>query len=174
MGLLQPLPIPTQVWEDISMDFITSLPPSQGKTTIWVIVDRLSKYAHFVALPAQLSVAALVPIFLSEIYCLHVMPKSIVSDKDQLFLSKLWRGLFRLSGTTLAFSSAYHPQSDGQTEVTNRILETYLRCFVSDAPKKWTQYLHLAEYWYNTSYQSAIHMTPYQDLYGQTPPTIRA
>ncbi|MCI15892.1 hypothetical protein A2U01_0037032, partial [Trifolium medium] len=80
---------------------------------------------------------------------------------------------FTLSGTTLCFSSAYHPQSDGQTEVTNRILETFLRCFVSDEPKQWVHFLRLAEHWYNSSFQSAIGMTPFEALYGRRPPSIR-
>lgn len=97
MGLLQPLPIPTQVWEDISMDFITHISPASGKSIIWVIVDRLSKYAHFVALPGQFSTVTLAPIFISEIYRLHGMPKTIVSDRDRVFVSKFWRELFRLA-----------------------------------------------------------------------------
>lgn len=86
---------------------------------------------------------------------------------------KFWCELFRLSGTKLAFSRAYHPQSDGQTEVTNQILETYLRCFVGDTPKLWVHYLHSAEYWYNSCFQSAIKMTPFEALYGRPPPAIR-
>jgi hypothetical protein len=145
-GLLQPLPIPHQVWEDISMDFITHLPPSYGKTTIWVVVDRLTKYCHFFALSMKFSAATLDSLFLTEVYKLHGMPRTIVSDRDMLFVSQFWRELFRLQVTTLAFSSAYYPQTDGQTEVTNRILETYLRCFVSDNPKIWVSFLPLAEY----------------------------
>ena len=171
-GLLQPLPIPQHVWEDISMDFITHLPLVKGKTTIWVIVDRLSKYSHFIALPAQVSAASLATIFLAEIYRLHGMPRTIVSDIDRLFISKFWSELFRLHGTTLAYNSSYHPQTDGQTEVTNRILETFLRCFVTNSPHLWVSYLPLAEYWYNTTYQSAIRMSPFEALYGRTPPTV--
>jgi transposase InsO family protein len=159
-GLLQPLPIPSQVWEDIAMDFITKLPLSHGKSTIWVVIDRLTKYAHFVALPAQFSAVTLAPVFMSEIYRLHGMPKTIVSDRDRIFVSRFWQELFKLNGTTLCFSSAHHPQSDGQTEVTNRILQTFLRCFVSDTPKLWVAMLPLAELWYNSSYQSTIKMTP--------------
>lgn len=114
------------------MDFITHLPPSNNKTTIWVIVDRLTKFAHFIALPTSFTAASLAPIFISEIYRLHGTPKTIVSDRDRVFVSTFWRSLFKHLGTTLAFSSSYHPQTDGQTEVLNRCLETYLRCFVSD------------------------------------------
>lgn len=98
------------------------------------------------------------------------MPKTIVSDRDRVFMSKFWKELFHLCGTKLAFSSAYHPETDGQTEVTNRILETYLHCFVSDTPHLWVQYLPLAEFWYNSTFQSAIRMSPFEALYGGTHP----
>lgn len=173
MGLLQPLPIPSRVWEDISMDFITHLPQVHGKSVIWVVVDRLSKFGHFIALPTSFSAASLTPVFMVEIHRLHGMPKTIVSDRDRVFVSKFWQELFKLSGTKLCFSSSYHPQSDGQTEVLNRILETYLRCFVSDNPKLWLQFLHLAEYWYNSTYQSAIRMSPFEVLYGRPPLTLK-
>lgn len=115
------------------MDFITHLPSANGKSVIWVIADHLSKYAHFVSLPTHFTTFTLAPIFISEIYRLHGMPKTIVSDRDSVFVSRFWRELFRLHGTKLAFSTMYHPQFDGQTEVTNRTLETYLHCFVSDS-----------------------------------------
>ncbi|PNX81390.1 transposon Tf2-1 polyprotein, partial [Trifolium pratense] len=171
-GLLQPLPLPEQVWEDISMDFITNLPLTNQKSTIWVVVDRLSKFAHFIALPSTFTAATLAPVFISEIYRLHGAPKTIVSDRDRVFVSQFWRALFKGLGTTLAFSSSYHPQTDGQTEVLNRCLETYLRCFVSEEPKLWLRYLPLAEFWYNTSFHSAIGMTPFEALYGRKPPNM--
>ncbi|KAJ1411180.1 Ribonuclease H-like superfamily [Sesbania bispinosa] len=118
--------------------------------------------------------ATLAPMFMTEIYRLHGMPKTIVSDRDRVLINKFWPELFRLSGTTLAFSSAYHPQTDGQTEVTNHILETYLRCFVSDEPRRWFQYLYLSEYWYNSSFHSSLRMSPFEALYGRSPPTIRS
>lgn len=140
------------------MDFIVQLPPSHGKTTIWVVIDRLSKFGHFIALGNHYTAATLTHEFLANIYHLHGIPKSIVSDRDPLFLSKFWVELFKQLGTTLAHSSAYHPQSDGQSEVLNRCLETYLRCFASDEPKSWSRYLHLAEFWYNSSHHTAIGM----------------
>ncbi|KAL0399243.1 UNVERIFIED_CONTAM: Retrovirus-related Pol polyprotein from transposon.6 [Sesamum radiatum] len=172
MGTLQPLPIPRHVWEDISMDFITHLPASNGKTVIWVVVDRLSKYAHFVSLPTHFTRASLAASFSEAIYKLHGMPRTIVSDRDKVFISHFWSALFKLSGTTLMYSSAYHPQTDGQTEVLNRVLETFLRCFVSEMPHRWARFIHLAEFWYNSTHHSSIGMPPFQALYGRAPPTI--
>ncbi|PRQ23185.1 putative nucleotidyltransferase, Ribonuclease H [Rosa chinensis] len=100
------------------------------------------------------------------------MPKSIVSDRDPVFLSHFWTAFFKLQGTTLCHSSAYHPQSDGQTEVVNRSLEHFLRCFVLDKPSSWSELLHCAEWWYNTTYHSTIKMTPFQAVYGTPPPSV--
>ncbi|OMO81561.1 reverse transcriptase [Corchorus capsularis] len=171
-GLLQPLPIPTHIWQDIAMDFITHLPFSNGKTTIWVIVDRLSKYAHFLAIPAHTTAPQLAALFSQEIGKLHGLPRSIVSDRDPIFISSFWKELFRLQGTKLNHSSAYHPQSDGQSEVLNRCLETYLRCFAGDNPRSWSKIFHWAEWSYNTALHSAINMTPFEAVYGYAPPTV--
>ncbi|CAM8999668.1 unnamed protein product [Rhodiola kirilowii] len=171
-GLLVPLPIPDKVWNDISMDFITHLPPSAGKTSIMVVVDRLSKYAHFSPLKGGCSAAEVANIFIRDIIRLHGFPSTIVSDRDPIFLSKFWKELFRQQGTLLAYSTAYHPQSDGQTEVVNRSLEDYLRCFVSDNQKDWVNFLPWAEYAYNTALHSATGHTPYEVVYGRQPPTL--
>lgn len=169
-GLLQPLPVPEGIWEEISMDFISGLPNSHGKDTILVIVDRMSKYAHFIALSHPYSALSIAQLFLDQFYRLHGLPKSIVSDRDPIFLSNFWRELFKLQGVKLHYSTAYHPQSDGQTEVVNRCLEQYLRCMTGERPKEWVKWLPLAEWWYNTSYHSSIKASPFEVIYGKGPP----
>jgi hypothetical protein len=114
-GLLQPLPIPSGAWQDLTMDFIEGLPKSEGYDTILVVVDRFSKYAHFLPLKHPFSAAIVAQVFLDNVVKLHGVPKTLVSDRDKVFTSQFWKALFQTLGTQLALSTTYHPQSDGKS-----------------------------------------------------------
>lgn len=167
--LLQPLPIPDQAWSIVCMDFVEGLPSSRGYTVIMVIVDKLSKYAHFLPLAHPFTALQVAQLYFDQIYRLHGLPKAIISDRDKIFTSTIWQTLFKLSDTALLMSSSYHPQTDGQTERLNQCLETFLRCLVSSCPRKWKDYLPLAEFWYNTTMHSALGRSPFEVLYGHPP-----
>jgi len=171
-GLLQPLPIPGTPWSCISLDFIEALPKSNGKEVILVVVDRLTKYAHFIALAHPYSVEQIVAVILDNIVRLHGPPTEIVSDRDRIFTSILYQQIFKALQVTLKFSTAYHPQTDGQTERVNQCLEAYLRSMVFQEPKQWTKWLARAEWWYKTSYHSSLKMTPFEALYNYPPPMV--
>lgn len=109
---------------------------------------------------------------MKEVFRLHGMPASIVSDSDTVFIAQFWKELFRLQGIELAMSFAYHPQSDGQIAVVNRSLEHYLRAFVNDKPHTWVTWLHFAEHWININFHTYTEMTPFEALYGYSPPKL--
>jgi hypothetical protein len=171
-GLLQPLPVPRGAWEEITMDFIEGLPKSEGFDIILVVVDRFTKFAHFLPLKHPFTAQKVAQVFLDQIVEPHVAPKSIVSDRDKLFTSQFWRHLFQLMDVQLLFSTAYHPQTDGQSERVNQCLEMSLRCAVNDHPQKWKGWLALAVYWYNTSYHSSLGCTPFIVMYGYDAPAV--
>lgn len=154
------------------MDFIEGLPRSNGFDSILVVVDRLTKYAHFLALKHPFNATSVATLFVKEVVRLHGFPSTIVSDRDKVFMSIFWRELFRLQGTTLLRSTAYHPQTDGQSEIVNKTVETYLRCFIQGVPRKWVQWLPWAEFWHNTSYHVSTKCTPFKALYGRDPPRL--
>ena len=132
--LLQPLPIHIAPFIDISMNFIEGLPKSEGKEVILVVVDRFNKYAHLMALFHPYSALTVAKVFMEHVYKLHGMPTTIMSDRDIIFLSQFWKELFKHQGVNLQYSTAYHPQSDGQTEVVNKCIEGYLWCMTRTAP----------------------------------------
>jgi hypothetical protein len=171
-GLLDPLPVPDMAWTHISMDFVEGLPKSQGKDVIMVVVDRFMKYAHFVPLSHPYTVETVAQAFLDSVVKLHGPPLCIISDRDRIFTSSLWKHIFKSMKVQLRFSSSYHPQTDGQTERVNQCLENYLCCMTFNEPKKWMAWLSFAEFWYNTSFHTALQLTPFQALYGFPPPLI--
>ncbi|KAJ0764722.1 putative nucleotidyltransferase, Ribonuclease H [Helianthus annuus] len=171
-GLLQPLAIPDAIWDDLSMDFISGLPKSKGFSVILVVVDRLSKYAHFILLKHLFTAKSVAETFVKEVVRHHGIPKTIVTDRDPVFVSKFWQEIFRSMGTKLCLSSAYHPETDGQTEVVNRCLEAYLRCFAVDQPKNWALWLPWAEFWYNSTFHASTGTTPFETVYGRRPPSV--
>ena len=168
-GLLQPLPVPARAWKVVSMDFIEGLPKSQSYNVILVVIDKFSKYAHFLPLAHPYTALSVAQLYFNNIYKLHGLPKAIISDRDRIFTSSLRQELFKLSDTQLLMSSSYHPQTDGQTERLNQCLEAFLRCSVHSCPTQWNKWLPLAEYWYNTAFQTALGHTPFEVLYGRPP-----
>eukprot|EP00253_Pinus_taeda_P012980 PITA_12980 len=167
-GLLQPLPIPEWKWETITMDFITGLSKSKKTNdSIMVVVDKLSKSAHFILVQSTYRAAQIANIFMQNIFKLHGLPKVIISDRDVKFTSAFWRTLFEGLGTQLSFSTAYHPQTDGQTERVNQVVEDMLRSYVMQQPTRWEEYLHLVEFAYNNGYHSSLKMSSFEVLYGR-------
>lgn len=169
-GRLQPLPIPGRPWEAISMDLITQLPKTKlGHDAIVVFVDRFSKQAVFVACKTKITAPELATLFFQNVFRYHGVPRSIVSDRDSRFTSAFWTALFDLMNTSLNLSTAYHQQTDGQTERTNRTLEQYLRMYTSDDQDDWDKYLVEAEFAYNHAKSSATGLSPFEVLYGVNP-----
>ncbi|KAJ9537877.1 hypothetical protein OSB04_030610 [Centaurea solstitialis] len=167
-GKLQPLDIPVWKWEHITMDLITKLPrTSRSYDAIWVIVDRLTKSAHFIAIRESSPAEALADIYVKEIVARHGVPVTIISDRDVRFTSRFWEKFHEDLGTRLQFSTAFHPQTDGQSERTIQTLEDMLRACVLDFGGSWDTYLPLAEFSYNNSFHASIGMPPYEMLYGR-------
>ena len=152
----------------MTMDFVSALPRTpSGYEVVWVIVDRLTKSAHFIPLRVGCPLAKMADIYVKEIVRLHGVPKEITSDRDPRFVSRFWRSLHKALGTKLQFSTAFHPQTDGQSERTIQILEDMLRACALDFGGKWDDHLYLVEFAYNNSYQATIQMAPFEALYGR-------
>jgi hypothetical protein len=154
------------------MDFIKGLPKVHGRSVILTVVDCFSKYAHFIPLSHPYTAASVARAFFDGVARLHGYSSSIVSDRDPVFTSCLWRDLFKLSGVQLRFSTAFHPQTDGQSEVVNKVIAMYLRCATGDCPRAWVDWLSWAEYCYNTSYHTELRATPFEVVYGRPPPPL--
>jgi hypothetical protein len=153
-------------WETISMNFITGLPKSTKQNdTIMVVVEKLSKVAHFVPVKSTCKEIDISSIFMKDIFILHGMPKEIIFDRDSKFTSKFWKSLFVGFETKFLFSTTYHPQTDGNIERVSQVLENILRMHVMYQPKKWEDYLPLIEFSYNNGYQESLNMSPFEALY---------
>nr|GFA62827.1 RNA-directed DNA polymerase [Tanacetum cinerariifolium] len=167
-GLLQPLDIPIWKWDEISMDFVTGLPRTQRRhDATWVVVDRLTKSAHFIPIRKDYSVSRLAKNFQQEIVRLHGTPSAIVSDRDPRFVSRFWKGLQKAWGTRLKFSTAFHPQTDGQSERTIQTLEDMLRSCALEWTGNWDDYICLVEFAYNNTWHASIKCVPFEMLYGR-------
>jgi hypothetical protein len=143
------------------MDFIEGFPKVGGKSVILTVVDIFLKFAHFIRLSHPYSAVTVAKAFFDNIVRLHGMPCSIVSDRDSVFTSTFWKELFQLADVKLLLSSAFHPQTDGQSEVINRTIVMYLRCLAGDRPCSWLRWLPWGEFCYNSSYQTALQATPF-------------
>ena len=170
IGLLQPLPIPERRWQQVTLDLITQLPKTKsGNDAIVVFVDKLSKMVHYVATTTDVDAVKLADLFISQVVRLHGIPESIVSDRDSRFTSSFWKSLWDQLGTKLHMSTAFHPQSDGQTERANRTLEEGLRAYVSINHDDWDIHLPILEFAVNNSPSASTGETPFMLNYGQNP-----
>lgn len=167
--LLEPLPVPSQAWEMVCLDFIEGLPPSDRFNAILVVIDKFTKYARFIPVHHPFTATQIARLYLDQVYRLHGLPKAMVSDRDRVFTSTVWQELFKLTDTKLLMSSSYHPQTGGQTERLNQCLEAFLRCTVHSCPRQWNKWLPIAEFWYNTAHHSTLGKSPFEVLYGYTP-----
>uniref|UniRef100_A0A803TUR5 Gypsy retrotransposon integrase-like protein 1 n=1 Tax=Anolis carolinensis TaxID=28377 RepID=A0A803TUR5_ANOCA len=171
-GLLRPLENPAAPWEHISMDFIVDLPPSNGKTVIWVVVDLFSKQAHFIPCRSMPNAEQLAQLFIEHCYKHHGAPSKVISDRGSVFVSRFWKAFLRQLGAKQALSTAYHPQTDGQTERVNQVLEQYLRCYTNYQQDNWSKFLAYAQVAYNNSVHSSTGHSPFEIVYGRNLRTL--
>lgn len=169
LGELCPLPIPTRPWESVGMDLITKLPISDSYDSILTVIDRFSKMVHFIPCSESSTSMDLAKIYLNHVFKLHGLPKSIISDRGPIFVSKFWTELLKLLSVKSIKSSAYHPQTDGQTERANGVVETYLRFFMNDNQDNWARLLPLAEFAINNSIHTSTKLSPFYANYGFDP-----
>lgn len=171
-GLLQPLPVPERRWDEVTMDLITQLPKTpRGFDAIVTFTDRLSKRVHFAPTTTEIDAPGLAGIFFDTIFRHHGLPLKIISDRDPRFTSSFWRSLFGLTGTKLGMSTAFHPETDGQSERTNRTLEDMLRAYTNERQTDWDRHLTAAEFACNNATQASTGHSPFFLDYGQHPNT---
>jgi hypothetical protein len=178
-GLLQPLPVPQKAWKSIAFDFIVKLPlskePMTGVTydSIWVVTERVTKYGYFVPYKESSDARELAYAFLKTVVSQHGLPDEIISDRDKLFTSKFWKSLMAQLGANHKLSTAFHPQTDGQTERLNQTLEQYLRSYVNEQQDNWVELLPLAQFAYNSARSESTQTTPFFANYGYEPEAYR-
>ncbi|TPX36818.1 hypothetical protein SeLEV6574_g07991, partial [Synchytrium endobioticum] len=166
-GKLIPLPIPDRNWQHITMDMIVKLPTSQKHDSILVIVDRRSKMAHLIPTNETITAEGTAKLVFDHIVCKHGVPHSIITDRGPQFKSHFWKKLWELLGSKAVLSTAYHQETDGQSERVNQTLKQYLRCFTSYNQDDWCELLPTAEFAYNNSYNESIGMSPLYAVTGQ-------
>ena len=168
-GLQQPNEVPDQPWRSIAIDFITALPESDGYNTILIVIDRLTKISHFISCKKHLDARQFTTLFMQHIVKLHGIPRVIITDGGSLFTSGLWKQITEKLGIERRLSTAFHPQTDGQTERTNAIPEQYLQAYVNYQQDNWNELLPLAEFAYNNGYQETIKTTAFYANYRRNP-----
>jgi hypothetical protein len=168
-ALLKPLQLPTRPWDSISMDFIMGLPEVDNCNALWVIVDRLMKMSYFIACKDTMGPQDLAEGFILHVVRAHRLPNSIISDRGSLFTSKFWKQIMMAMGTTRNLSTTFHPETDGQTDYTNAILEQYLRAYCNYQQNNWKQLLPIAEFCYNNTKSESTGVTPFYANFGYHP-----
>ena len=175
-GLLHSLDIPPKPWYSLSMDFITDLPPSNGFTCIFVVIDRFTKMAHFIPFHKVPSASDTASSFMNNIFRIHGLPSEIISDRGSQFTSKFWTSICTSLNISMKLASPFHHQSNGLTERVNSVVEQYLRCYANFKGSDWYNYIFLAEFSYNNAIQESIKVSPFYDNYGYNPrysPVVR-